>query len=75
MKSKDIQIGEIYNMKYFKTIQRPVRVIKVGTYKAQIEYLDSKTLETIAVPNPKFWGATTESVVLSSIVNKYQEAK
>jgi hypothetical protein len=74
MKGKDIKTGEIFNMKYYKTFTRPVKVIQVGNYRAEIQYLDTKTLEPIAVPNPARWGATTEWVLFSSIINQYQEA-
>ena len=75
MIKKDIQVGEIYSMKYYKTLQRPVKIISLGNRKAEIQYLNTKTLEPIAVPNPAKWNATTEWIVFSHIISKYQEAK
>ena len=74
MKKQDIQVNEVYEMQYFKSIVRPVKVIRVGTYKAEIQYLDNKTLEPIAVPNPAVWGATTELVPFAHIKNLYKVA-
>lgn len=61
-------------MKYYKTMTRPVKVLKLGTYKAEIQYLDTKTLQPIPVPNPAVWGATTELVPFSHIINRYEVA-
>ena len=71
MKKQDIKVDQIYNMQYYKSILRPVRVIKIGTYKAEIQYLDLKTLQPIAVPNPARWGATTEAIPFAQIKSEY----
>jgi len=74
MKKMHIRVNSIYYMKYYKTMTRPVKVLKLGTYKAEIQCLDTKTLQPIPVPNPAVWGATTELVPFSHIINRYEVA-
>jgi hypothetical protein len=74
MKKKDIEIGKVYNLKFYKTMTVPVKIFSLGTYRVEIQYLDSKTLEPRAVPNPPFFGATTEYVAYSLIKDEYAEA-
>ena len=67
MQKKDIQVGAIYNLKFYKTLQVPVRIVSVSTYKTEVEYLDSKTFLVRPVPNPPVYGAMTEFVPFSMI--------
>ena len=74
MQKKDIQVGEIYNMKYFNTMVRPVRIVRIGIRKVEVQYLDAKTLQIIPVPNPAVWKAMTEMIPLNKIKDKYVKA-
>jgi hypothetical protein len=74
MQKQNLTVGAIYNLKYWKTMTVPVRVLKIGMYKAEIQYLDPKTLEVKAVPNPPVYGAFSEAVPFARIKNEYHEA-
>lgn len=70
MKKQNLQVGEIYNMEFFKTSTRIVKIVSVHAYKVEVQYLDKTTLEVIAVPNPTRWDAQTEFVPFSKIIDK-----
>jgi hypothetical protein len=71
MRKQDIEVGKIYNLKYFKTLTVPVKVLKIGVYKVEIQYLDKETLEVKPVPNPPVYGAFSEAVPFASIKSEY----
>ncbi len=70
MQKKEIKVGGIYNLKYYKDFTVPVRVVKIGTYKAIIEYVDKETFEVKPVPNPAVFGAVTEAVPFNQILTE-----
>ena len=70
MQKKNLEVGSIYNLAWYKTVTVPVRIVKIGTYRAVIEYLDKNTFEPKPVPNPRVYGATTESVPFNMILEK-----
>jgi hypothetical protein len=72
MKKTELQVGEIYNLKHYKTLTVPVKIVTVGNYRVEVQYLSAKTLEPIAVPNPRIYGATTEAVMFAQIKDKYE---
>lgn len=72
MKKQELQVGKIYNFKWYKKLTRPVRVVSLGKYHVEIEYLD-KQLQVIPVPNPRVWGALTEGVTYAQIDSEYVE--
>ena len=75
MKKKEIKVGGIYNLKYYKSFTVPVRVVEIATYKAIIEYVEKETFKVTPVPNPARFGAVTEAVPFAFIVSEYEEVK
>ena len=70
MKKTEIKVGEIYNLKFYKSSTVPVRVVKIGTYKAIIEYVEKETFAVKRVPNPAVFGAVTEAVPFNKILSR-----
>lgn len=74
MQKKEIKVGGIYNLKYYKSFTVPVRVVAIGTYKAIIEYVEKETFEVKPVPNPAVFGAVTEAVPFNKILTEIEKA-
>jgi len=74
MKKKELKVGEIYNLKHYKGLTVPVKIVALGNRWAEVQHLNKKTLEPIAVPNPRVYGALTEGVQFAQIQDKYEEA-
>jgi len=70
MQKKNVEVGAIYNIKFFRTVTVPVRVVKVGNYNAEVEYLDADTFAVKAVPNPRRFGDVTEWIPFNKIIEK-----
>ena len=70
MRKKDLKVGGVYNLKFYKTSTVPVRVVRLANYKAVIEYVEKETLKVLPVPNPRTYGAVTEAVPYNLILSE-----
>lgn len=73
MKKSEIKVGGIYNLKFFRGSTVPVRVVRIGTYKAIIEYVEKETFAVKPVPNPAVFGAVTEAVPFNKILTEIEK--